>query len=216
MSEKENLNTFMQFLGYGNPSNKIWFIGIEEGGNIIDYKTFKDELKKRQNNKYLYMENSNQRTQVWDIIFELMKDKKESLTRNNMFKKETSSFFLSNLFPLPKPHTTSKILQEYQPYFGNVILDSQKYLSLTRFERYPIIYEMWKKEFPRLTICFGISYHAEFINLLNLGHSKYESILNGHLYYFEDEKVLLTPFFNRRFINNEILNMIKSYIKQCV
>lgn len=36
MSEKENLNTFMQFLGYGNPSNKIWFIGIEEGGNIID------------------------------------------------------------------------------------------------------------------------------------------------------------------------------------
>ena len=203
----------MQFLGHGNPDNKIWFIGIEEGGDIGDKETFEDVLKKRQNNKYLFMENSNQKTQVWDIISNLMNEVTQKFDRGNMFDEHTSSFFLSNLFPLPKPNISNEKLSEYSQYFGDDILDYYKYLSLVRSERYPIIYDVWKEKNPLLTICFGSNYHTEFINLLDLGHSKFTSILNGKLFYYKTEKVLLCPFFNYRFVNKDILEEIKMYIE---
>jgi len=52
MNKRENLNVFIQFLGYGNLASKIWFIGIEEGGNISDEKTFTEELNKRKENRF--------------------------------------------------------------------------------------------------------------------------------------------------------------------
>jgi len=34
MNTQQNLYTYLHFLGHGNPDNKIWFIGIEEGGDM--------------------------------------------------------------------------------------------------------------------------------------------------------------------------------------
>ena len=33
-----NLQTMMDFMGYGNPKNSIWFIGIEEAGTVEEEK----------------------------------------------------------------------------------------------------------------------------------------------------------------------------------
>jgi len=216
MNKRENLNVFIQFLGYGNLASKIWFIGIEEGGNISDEKTFTEELNKRKENRFLYLEESKEKTQVWDIIATLIKEVMPSISRTDMFREETSSFFLSNLFPLPRPTTLSQKFSEYKPYFGEDIVDPNKYQSIVRSERYPIIYRNWIKYSPKLTICFGSGYHNEFENLLKLGHSKFDSLSDGNLFYFSDEKVLLTPFFNYRILKDQMIREIKKVIKECV
>ena len=104
MNTKQNLDTYLHFLGHGNPDNKIWFVGIEEGGDIGDKDSFKDVLKERKQNQYLFMESTNQKTQVWDIIYKLVIEINQNIDRSNMFDKQTSSFFLSNLFCQVKEH----------------------------------------------------------------------------------------------------------------
>jgi len=213
-----NLDTFMRFIGYGNPSSKIWFVGIEEGGDISSDEIFNKELLKRKGKTYIYQDIEGQYSRTWDIIFDVIRQKYPHMRKTDMFKEDKSEIFLSNLFPLPKPTTRSRNYETYRKHFGDIITKDMEieYRSLIRSERYPIIYNLWRAQKPHITICFGMSYHCEFMLLFQLGHSRVENLYCKNVYYFPDERVLLTPFFNKRFISNEVLQLIKKYVNNAI
>lgn len=206
----KNLKTFMDFLGYGSPKSNIWFIGIEEGGKIID---FDSELEQRKY-QYRFRDNAQEKTRVWDIIAQFMyklyklSEIQYDEYRNKMFSKDFQYFFLTNLFPLPKPNINTWP-PKYIKYFKINDFNYDKFLSIVRSYRYKIIYETWKLNRPKLTICFSSTFYHEFIHLLNLGHSRYDCLLGNKVYFYPDENVLLTPFFDNKNIDDRVKNIIK-------
>jgi len=205
----------MQFLGYGCPKSKIWFIGIEEGGKIEELNS---ELKQRKE-QYIFREDAPEKTKVWDVIAQLMFKLFEpqeiiySEYRKKIFSQDYNYFFLTNLFPLPRPNTNSWP-SEYEEYFGIKEFNCNKYLSMVRSYRYKLIYNKWKSCGPKITICYSSTFYHEFIHLLNLGHSKYECLLENKIYFYPDENVLLTPFFNNMNINKRTFDIIKEKLSK--
>ena len=212
----DNFKLFCDFLGIGDINSKIWFIGIEEGGNITS-NNINEQLnicKKITDYKSEAVEN----TQVWDIISELLFEKfsdvhKLSRTdyRKKMFNENYSYFFLTELFPLPKPKL-STWPKQYADLFGFGQSDYYEYISAVRSRRFPPIYRNWIEKKPNLTICFGISYRYEFINLLQLGHIQFECLHGDRILYYPGENVLLCPFFNSRYFKDDDKMVVKELI----
>jgi hypothetical protein len=211
-----NFIEFSEFPGLGNPSSKLWFVGIEEACDISK-NNLDEELRKCKNDGYF--DNAVTDTKVWPIIAELIYDKfkdKHNLTstefRLKMFTKEYSYFFLTELFPIPRPNTKSWS-SEYTEIFEYENADDDKYISDVRSYRYPIIYKKWMDAKPALTICFSLGYWYEYINLFLLGHSEYQRI-GKNIILYPKENMLVTPFFMNT-LSGEDRTIIKSFITKC-
>jgi len=220
MPLNKNAEPFFNFTGMGNSKSKIWFIGIEEGGEAIPSLDELEAEKGKCNNEP-FMDDAAYPTRVWDIISDLLYDKfinenglKKEEYRKRLFHKDYSFFFLAELFPLPKSSTDlSKWPEQYKEFFGYGKADYLKYLSDVRKYHYKVVYDAWLTANPDLTICFGSTYHYEFINLLKLGHSDFETSENKKLYYFNNKKIVLTPFFNN-YLKSEVRTELKNIIKE--
>jgi|ERR1035438_10111249 hypothetical protein len=213
----ENFMSLCNYIGSGNISSKIWFVGIEEGGEAISEKDLDEQLSKCQE-EHKYFNDASSKTPVWGIIADLLYDKyldKHKLGkkeyRQNMFNENYSYFFLAELFPLPKPNTSSWS-EDYNKIFGYSKNDFYQYLSDVRSFRYPIIYKKWMEIKPSLTICFGSSYWNEFINLFKLGHSRFINLPGSGLIKYPDENIILTPFFDYRRIKSEDRMTLKQIV----
>ncbi|MDR3611051.1 MAG: hypothetical protein P4L27_10845, partial [Ignavibacteriaceae bacterium] len=197
-----------KYIGSGNINSKIWFVGIEEGGDPITEKNLEEQLVICRNESQ-YFKDASSKTPVWGIIADLLYDKYleehklgKKEYRQNMFNKDYSYFFLAELFPLPRPNTSSWS-EDYNKIFGYSKDDYKKYLSDVRSFRYPIIYKKWIEVKPSLTICLGSSYWNEFINLFNLGHSRFINLPGSSLIKYPDQNIILAPFFDYRRIKSE-------------
>lgn len=212
----ENFMSFCKSLGSGTIESKIWFVGIEEGGSPIDDTNLLEQLSRcKESLNFPYVSGN---TAVWKIISDLMWekysnkikiDKKEY--RNKIFSEDYPHFFLTELFPLPKPNTSSWS-DNYVKIFGYSKNDYFKYLSDVRSIRFPIIYKKWLEVNPLITICFGSSYWDKFINLFKLGHSRFINIDGSGLRKYPKENILLTPFFGYRTIRGNDIETLKQAI----
>lgn len=66
-SPKENFDAFNNFKGMGNPDSKIWFVGLEEGGEPISQKNIDEKVRECSIFPY-YMDAEDvqkSNTQVW-------------------------------------------------------------------------------------------------------------------------------------------------------
>ena len=213
----QNFATFCMYLGSGNIKSKIWFVGIEEGGEAVTEDNLKQQLMLCEKETQFF-EDASSKTPVWNIIADLLYDKFKDVYqlerrdyRQKMFSEKYSNFFLTELFPLPKPNTSSWS-ENYIKIFGYGNNDYAKYLSDVRSFRYPMIYNKWNEIKPELTICFGSTYWNEFVNLFKLGHSKYEQLNGSTLIEYPNEKIILTPFFDYRKIKSGDIAKLKNII----
>jgi hypothetical protein len=157
-----NLSTFLKFPGIGNPDSQIWFIGIEEGGEL-SMSEINQSLPIQQ--KY-FRDIVNESTHVWDIIAELIFEKYKPLHKFNsveefrkiMFSEYYSYFFLTQLFPLPNKNT-STWGENYQKSFGYEARGSE-YLSDIHNIRYHVFIKIGKDT--------NLNYQFVSVNLIGM------------------------------------------------
>lgn len=215
----ENFMAFASFFGFGDQLSKIWFVGIEEGGTAVTQDNLDEQLARIRNGSSFF-DNAEANTDVWNIIADIMWDGiREHCAipfqeyRLKMFTRVYSHFFLSELFPLPRPNTDSWP-EEYFDIFEYGSEDYFRYLSDVRSFRFPQIYNLWNSiAKPEITVCFGGTVMDEFTHLFKLGHSHFDSYCNGKIFFFPEEKVLITPFFNRRTLNKCERQKIKDLVR---
>jgi len=214
----ENFVAFCKFLGSGDINSKIWFVGIEEGGRPVTKKNISEQLTLCKKETTFFKDAG--KTNVWDIIAELLYNKcanihklKDTEYRQKMFDEKYSCFFLTELFPLPRPNN-SGWGEDYTELFGYSQSAYYDYLSDVRSFRFPIIYKKWIEKRPSITICFGSSYWNEFINLFQLGHSPFINIPDTDIVHYQKENIILCPFFNFRTIKNKERDVLKKFISE--
>lgn len=217
----KNFETFCKYLGAGNINSKIWFVGVEEGGKPVSEKNLEKQLSTCKKGTQFF-DNASSNTPVWNIISTLLYDKFSKVHKLNideyrekLFSKEYSYFFLTELFPLPKINI-SNWPENYFKIFGYNNNDYYKYLSDIRSYRYPIIFNKWNEVKPKLTICFGVTFWNEFINLFKLSHSPFEKIDNYNLIKYSNENIVLAPFFNNRTIKTKEIDILKQLINDSI
>ena len=159
----------LEFKGYGNPKNSIWFIGIEEAleydkdtinqsyhkeVNVSekgDYQKYKEEFRKDPSNK------KRRYTSIYDIIGKIMSEVSgiDYLEYMNeyIFTKE-GDCFLTNYYPLGKRSTKTALPEKYKEWFD--IHSEPEYQYLVKENRGKELYEFWVDNKPRITIAFGI------------------------------------------------------------
>ncbi|MCK9210526.1 MAG: hypothetical protein M0P61_06810 [Ignavibacteriaceae bacterium] len=215
----ENFMAFCKFLGSGDINSKIWFVGIEEGGKTVTKKNISEQLTIcKEETTFFPLASDN--TPVWNIIAELLFSKysnihklKDTEYRQKMFDEKYSCFFLTELFPLPRLNNSSWE-ENYTELFGYSQSDYFDYLSDVRSFRFPIIYKKWIEKRPTITICFGSTYRYEFINLFQLGHSRFINLPDTGILNYPKENILLCPFFNYRTIKNKERDILKELINK--
>jgi hypothetical protein len=202
----------------GNPDAEIWFVGLEEGGAEISETEIDDKVKDCQRFPY-YLTSEEIKpfhTPVWDYISKLvikyfeLKNYSWQEYREVMFSENVSTFFLTELFPLPKKKF-NYWASGYGEIFGLSNNDYEEYVSEVRSKRFPLIYNLWLERKPKHTICFGKSGWDYFIEVFGLKDDKCKSELNSK--YYESKKIILTPFFGNGQMSNELIDNIVLLLK---
>lgn len=218
----EQFKILSNFMGFGNPKGKIWFVGLEEAQ---DFEHNLDTILQTYSNKYIPFEigsikedseeYGNRYTKVYDIMAKIMvgiagADHWEEY-RNNKLLTTAGNEFQMNLYPLGKKNLNSWP-DFYRAQFGFV--NKHDYLTYVQTNRFPVLYDYWKLNSPEFTICFGIGNIEDFKTAFRLKTGKEFKDSNSFL--FSEEKVLVTPFFDYRFMNNEYINKTISLIKNVI
>lgn len=195
---------FNEFKGFGNPKGKIWFVGLEEAA---DFESDLERLIEKYSKGVLSFEPGliendakrlgNRFTKVYDVMSKIIVGLQPELDwksyRNNLLLTTESNEFQMNLYPLGKKNL-AKWNAFYETQFG--FKNKQNYLSIVQEKRFPMLFDYWKTYSPSFTICFGIGNIQDFERLFNLTQG--ERIMESNSIFFEDQRVLVTPFFDNR------------------
>jgi len=215
---------FLNFKGYGNPSNSYWFVGIEEAKEFSEKIIKGDHYLEPINCLKASEENNDEhrKSQIYQIITKLMvkiypEFNYEKYWNTKLFRCD-GDIFLTNLFPLSKPKIISKFPKHYIDLFGKENLDN--YYQITRNKRWKELYKFWHKEKPRITICFGKTYWNEFADLFQLSINEFNDISaelelqSGSVK--TNGRIILTKFFTyqRGMMKEDNINKIAAFIKK--
>lgn len=221
----EILNNFM---GIGEPSGGIWFVGLEEAyqwSKDIEYdKGIYDRYKNRcfcvdpgeiaKNAK----EYGNKFTKIYDIMSKvlvgLQNDPDEcdgwKRYRDNILFQKGSGVFQANLYPLGKKRL-DEWPSHYEKIFGLGKSDIKKYLSLVREQRFPSLRAFWKESSPLSTICFGVAGWDDFVQLFELDKEVFEE--EDLIRTYKKQRIIFTLFFDYRHMNHRRINRVVNSLK---
>ena len=224
MNADERFAILNDFIGYGNPEGKFWFIGLEEHGNWEESPNVDQEIEKFKNR--ILCDNAGEpkgKTKVYEIMSKIVLsakdrplDKWQEYIVNELLVKDGETFQM-NLFPLGKNNW------DYWPAEGSYKrlfnFDSrgqylQKVKDSKRFEKLRDEWSLDRKQ-TKVTICFGANQWESFKTSLNL--SGLPEIDTWYRTY-PSEKVILCPFFSGRpncfGANDEKISTIGNEVKR--
>lgn len=217
------------FIGIGEPSGGIWFVGLEEAYrwrmNVEDdkenYERYKDmyfcvdESEVEKSAK----EHGKRFTKIYDIMSKILsglkRDPKGEYNgwreyRANILFQKGSGVFQANLYPLGKKRL-DEWPEHYEKIFGVGKRDINKYLSIVREQRFPRLRVFWNQSRPLSTICFGVAGWDDFVQLFELdkeGFGEEDSIR-----VYKKQRIILTPFFDYRHMSHRriarVINILK-------
>ena len=219
-SPAERLDTFMKFLGYGNPfepfpgrKGSLWFIGIEEALDSCETSSADASVIKCYGKQWKHtdVDATTEKTGVYVTIAKLAvllneaarsdgeehchrdADNWATYRRNELFQEHSrAGVFQTNLYPLGKPRATEPLPTHYWEIFG--FDDSNSYQRICENQRWQDIRNLKSQAHPWLTICFGKNYWDKFSACLKLG----EKESRGQFELYKRDGVILTPFFSSR------------------
>lgn len=225
-----------KIFGYGTPSARIWFVGIEDGGPPWGGDTASPESL--QEAKYSIEE----RGRIWTkgyspASLEDLKSEKNTVNRfmsyvvsqgsstdleNLVIDKKANSYFQMNLRPLMRRHTRDRWPTHYKDLFGwkktayeKDVRDSFK--SGMRNRRGLVLQEFWKQNGPHspgpgFTVCFTVAKDLVEHHLKPLFDlpSTSDEVAPG-IFYYKDRRVFVTKFFGGRGWNrpSDVLPLIQ-------
>jgi hypothetical protein len=214
----DNFEILNKFKGFGNPTGDFWFIGIEEAlptttENLQEtLKNYKTEILSTKTGeiKETAEKLGNKFTKVYDIMSKIIKGDNWKEYRDNRLLQADSNEFQMNLFPLGKPRV-SNWPTHYNELFSIPSIDI--YIDHVKTTRFKMLKGYWDKYKPRVTICFGSSFLNEFKLLFNLSDSEEILFKEEKIYFYPQERVLITPFFDYRQLKSKGLMKIIEIIK---
>jgi len=215
----KNLRLLNEFKGFGEPSGKIWFIGIEEAGVWSkDPNEFKIEIEGYRNSGgFRYNDgNDSLNSSVYVTISKIMSVLNgngidwRAYRKLNLFR-EGSDVFQMNLFPLGKKRVVDWP-EHYKAAFGYGKEDYERYISDVKTTRFQMLEDFWKKYSPEATTCFGKTYWSEFQELLKL-NGQPEIYENECMLIYRKERVILTPFFGNGHMGADRIQTLVKILK---
>lgn len=216
----KNFKIVNSFKGFGEPKNSIWFIGIEEGGK------FTQDIVNKYSKGIIYVKDenvdTNKKSPIYQIISKIMVqllpvDSKNSLDwqeyRDTKLFRRGENVFQTNLFPLGRRNTKTWY-DDYKELFGFDKNDFKKYIEAVREKRFPMLYNYWLSNKPKLTICFGSTYWNYFSELLHLDEKNFLPKDNSYIKFDKSKNVILTPFFSNWYMNTNRIQFLIDLIKK--
>jgi hypothetical protein len=209
--DNENFNILNNFLGFGNPENKIWFVGLEEAGEWTENNL--DKYLPRYKKRHFLIkpgETAEDRkkakgtyTKVYDIMSKLILaiSRPDSNFddwgdyRDGKLLTSMGNEFQMNLYPLGKKHFSETALpHKYEKLFGITKGNFEQYRTEVKNTRFPMIFKQWKYYKPLVTICFGYEgwMDVQIAFRLQTGDG---NRANSERYKWLADGIILCPFF---------------------
>lgn len=211
----KNFELACRVLGWGDPDNGLWFVGMEEAG-VWSSEQELTELAKRQSlqkrqvsgepvfidtvdpRKYVdYISGGRPQTQIRNmqsyIACPFSKSGPTSYVdyRDSKLWGNDSGVFQTNVFPLGKPKANQPLPKIYSELFGFGPEDTSAYIEATKSFRFPLIRDLRASSGPQAIICFGKSFWRFAGEIFEID---VKSIGHGKLAFFDEERIILTPF----------------------
>ncbi len=215
-----------EFVGYGNPKGRFWFIGLEEAG---DWKAPPSEVqmngyrkrflpRKAGDIKNQADQQKEKYTKIHDVMSKLVLAVTRQVDpesgdwrkyRNEQLLVEGGDTFQANLYPLARRSSSSKKLPEkYQELFDV----GEWYQDEVLKKRFDMLYREWKEYHPRFTICFGKGEWRSFEKLLRLKiEPPYEEVDKCRIY---RSGVVLCPFFKPTDMSNDRIRALAQRLRE--
>lgn len=210
MEASERFKILNEFLGWGNPNNAIWFVGIEEGGDWskkgfgLTNKPLREyENKVNDNIINNYVNNVNEgvknlkKEEILSWKDKLYKNINDILNNDKLNQTRIDNIFISNLFPLgvksTKCETWVEVYSDYKDIFNlrDDEYQKEKYYERSSKDRFIALYKLRERYNPLLTICYGIDQHSNFVKCFNIKtiERQYES--RGRYFISEDQTLII-------------------------
>lgn len=207
-----------RYLGWGEPKNAIWFVGLEEAdgwfdlpenevvrryeerGEIspattqLDFKELGAAGRRIRHLTSRIMSLVSRRTMDLDI------DVRWRRYHDSILWRPGSMGFQANLFPLGKP-TRAEWPQEFESLFGFSVDDRDAYRRTVAETRWRRLREMRRESRPLATICFGKEAWNDFRAIFEVT-SPHRELGGGKIHVHDRERVVLTRFFSRGLVTN--------------
>ena len=199
----KNFQTACSLLGWGDPQNGIWFIGVEEA-TAWTKELLESHVKNgspqyapesKRNWKELGYAGKSIRDYTSKVVQPLSRQyfkKSWQEYRDGILWAEGSQIFQANYFPLGKP-SLKDWPSQYAELFELKSSDLKKYKELVRECRAPLLQKLWKDSKPQATVCFGIYAWREFESLFQLNPDS-AKWLDEDIAVYEEQKIILSPF----------------------
>ncbi len=225
MKDLPRLNEVMKHKGFGKPSAKIWFVGLEYHGALQNIRKMMNlrEWSPYKNDHGRYEARSKGKispTPTWKIQAKIATASIEKL--NGIPWKEYLEFkqfrdkntFLTNLFPLPmqKHNSWGK---HYEEYVGG---DKEHYHKLVEKKRWPILRNTAEKFRPTVIFCFGKTEWKKFFDVFVWGDFEVihkTDMLEVYITDY-DTTVILTPFFVPFSFSDNLMNKAIKFAKKAI
>ncbi len=205
----ESFRVLTEFKGFGEPSSRIWFVGIEEGhqwtleelrGSHVDpYRQRLFEL-----DGFYDQDGRRHATKVYPIASRiavaLLRGQPGVTGDPDDFQKRRlgrrkSDTFLTNLYPLGKT-TRASWPEHYNELGFSTAAECRSHVSAGRFS---MLRALWEKYQPRLVICHGAKEWPSFETCFSASHEGWhEETLPGGQPTRWQPGLVLTQFFGIR------------------
>jgi len=209
-SNTKEFNIINNWLGWGEPANGLWFIGVEEGGTWKcqtsgELEESRKLINKNAGNTYTSYPNKQTRGNVnWPIA--VVTAKISSLVSNAGFnwrdyreKKlwlNESKVFNGNLLSLGKASLNlSDWPNGYKDLFGYTAEEYCSYYENVSTHRYKLFNDFVSKHRPQAIVCFGMSHWDDFKKVF-LSSDMATTYPDFKTVIYERDKVILTRHFS--------------------
>lgn len=217
-------------LGWGDCEHGLWFVGLEEASTWelkvkVGPQLTIDQLRERVREHYDHAEAFRPPEIDDNQAPGSSPDKTEEIEQSNRYPvreiqakicsvlasgdvkswsrwrdwiwKRHSGVAQGNLFPLGRPNHDSWP-DQYEELFGVRRADYESMVKARRFARFR---DARAKYQPQAIVCFGKCEWDTFLDCFGLAGCKEAGVADGRFRRFDSSRILLTPFFNDRFIN---------------
>jgi hypothetical protein len=211
MSATEEFQIVNQWLGWGEPNEGIWFIGVEEAFGW-ECKSQEELVSSRQKIRAMkdmrYSECSDKSTRGnvnWPVAVGTAKiasiAKGNDISDWRKYREEElwlpgCKVFNGNLLSLGKPSLAHDLPQGFVELFGFGENDYGRYYEQVKQDRFEAFRLFRNEHRPRAIVCFGMSHWIQFKELFAIVDEKatIESELQTQVY--ENNRVILTRHFS--------------------
>lgn len=167
----------LQFLGYGDPRSRVWFVGIEEGGNFTETHRATHAGLEVGDLQLTYDPSlpvaTGRESSVWRICRHLAQ-----------VAGVGSGYFLSNMAPFPRPSIST-------PVAG---IEPGAYVQLVREARIPLLGSVIQEFRPAAVVFHGKSAWRNYRVREHFGLPPNE----GRVLAYPEQRIAFAPFFTRR------------------